>query len=29
MSLDGVRVLLVEDEAVIAMTAEDMLEELC
>jgi CheY-like chemotaxis protein len=28
MSLDGVRVLLVEDEAIIAMTAEDMLEEL-
>ena len=28
MSLQGVRVLLVEDEAIIAMTAEDMLEEL-
>lgn len=28
MSLEGVRVLLVEDEAIIAMTAEDMLEEL-
>ena len=28
MSLDGLRVLLVEDEAIIAMTAEDMLEEL-
>jgi CheY-like chemotaxis protein len=28
MSLGGVRVLLVEDEAIIAMTAEDMLEEL-
>ena len=28
MALDGVRVLLVEDEAIIAMTAEDMLEEL-
>jgi CheY-like chemotaxis protein len=28
MSLRGVRVLLVEDEAIIAMTAEDMLEEL-
>jgi CheY-like chemotaxis protein len=28
MSLKGVRVLLVEDEAIIAMTAEDMLEEL-
>jgi CheY-like chemotaxis protein len=28
MSLAGVRVLLVEDEAIIAMTAEDMLEEL-
>jgi CheY-like chemotaxis protein len=28
MKLDGVRVLLVEDEAIIAMTAEDMLEEL-
>ena len=27
MSLDGVRVLLIEDEAIIAMTAEDMLEE--
>jgi CheY-like chemotaxis protein len=27
-SLDGVRVLLVEDEAIIAMTAEDMLGEL-
>ena len=26
--LDGVRVLVVEDEAIIAMTAEDMLEEL-
>ena len=28
MALEGVRVLLVEDEAIIAMTAEDMLEEL-
>ena len=28
MALDGKRVLLVEDEAIIAMTAEDMLEEL-
>jgi CheY-like chemotaxis protein len=28
MNLEGVRVLLVEDEAIIAMTAEDMLEEL-
>ncbi|HEY0150265.1 MAG TPA: response regulator [Allosphingosinicella sp.] len=28
MSLNGVSVLLVEDEAIIAMTAEDMLEEL-
>jgi CheY-like chemotaxis protein len=28
MSLAGIRVLLVEDEAIIAMTAEDMLEEL-
>lgn len=28
MSLEGARVLLVEDEAIIAMTAEDMLEEL-
>jgi len=28
MSLKGIRVLLVEDEAIIAMTAEDMLEEL-
>ncbi len=28
MSLAGVRVLLVEDEAIIAMTAEDMLAEL-
>ncbi|MEA3008983.1 MAG: hypothetical protein QOJ91_675 [Sphingomonadales bacterium] len=28
MSLAGVRVLLVEDEAIIAMTAEDMLDEL-
>lgn len=28
MSLEGTRVLLVEDEAIIAMTAEDMLEEL-
>jgi CheY-like chemotaxis protein len=28
MALDGTRVLLVEDEAIIAMTAEDMLEEL-
>lgn len=28
MSLNGLRVLLVEDEAIIAMTAEDMLEEL-
>ena len=28
MALKGVRVLLVEDEAIIAMTAEDMLEEL-
>ncbi|HEX8623220.1 MAG TPA: response regulator [Allosphingosinicella sp.] len=28
MSLEGVRVLLVEDEPIIAMTAEDMLEEL-
>ena len=28
MSLNGIRVLLVEDEAIIAMTAEDMLEEL-
>jgi CheY-like chemotaxis protein len=28
MSLAGVRVLLVEDEPIIAMTAEDMLEEL-
>src|SRR3954453_16253297 len=26
MSLDGVRILLVEDEPIIAMTAEDMLE---
>jgi CheY-like chemotaxis protein len=28
MSLAGLRILLVEDEAIIAMTAEDMLEEL-
>ena len=28
MSIKGVRVLLVEDEAIIAMTAEDMLDEL-
>ena len=28
MSLAGLRVLIVEDEAIIAMTAEDMLEEL-
>jgi CheY-like chemotaxis protein len=28
MGLEGVRVLLVEDEPIIAMTAEDMLEEL-
>jgi CheY-like chemotaxis protein len=28
MSIEGARVLLVEDEAIIAMTAEDMLEEL-
>ncbi|HZG09641.1 MAG TPA: response regulator [Allosphingosinicella sp.] len=28
MNLSGLRVLLVEDEAIIAMTAEDMLEEL-
>ena len=28
MSLDGVRILLVEDEPIIAMTAEDMLEDL-
>ena len=28
MSIAGTRVLLVEDEAIIAMTAEDMLEEL-
>ena len=28
MSLSGTRVLIVEDEAIIAMTAEDMLEEL-
>ena len=28
MNLGGVRVLLVEDEAIIAMTAEDMLDEL-
>lgn len=28
MNLAGIRVLLVEDEAIIAMTAEDMLEEL-
>ena len=28
MSVEGVRVLIVEDEAIIAMTAEDMLEEL-
>ena len=28
MRLEGKRVLLVEDEAIIAMTAEDMLEEL-
>ena len=28
MALEGKRVLLVEDEAIIAMTAEDMLEEL-
>lgn len=28
MRLAGVRVLLVEDEAIIAMTAEDMIEEL-
>lgn len=28
MRLDGIRVLLIEDEAIIAMTAEDMLEEL-
>jgi CheY-like chemotaxis protein len=27
-ALEGVRVLLIEDEAIIAMTAEDMLEEL-
>jgi CheY-like chemotaxis protein len=28
MNFDGLRVLVVEDEAIIAMTAEDMLEEL-
>ena len=28
MTIEGVRVLLVEDEAIIAMTAEDMLDEL-
>ena len=28
MSLEGVRVLLIEDEAIIAMTAEDMLDEI-
>jgi CheY-like chemotaxis protein len=28
MSLTGLRILLVEDEAIIAMTAEDMIEEL-
>ena len=28
MSLNGTRVLIVEDEAIIAMTAEDMLEQL-
>jgi CheY-like chemotaxis protein len=28
MNVKGVRVLIVEDEAIIAMTAEDMLEEL-
>ncbi len=28
MSLEGVRVLIVEDEAIIAMTAEDMLDEI-
>lgn len=28
MDLAGIRVLIVEDEAIIAMTAEDMLEEL-
>ena len=28
MSVEGTKVLLVEDEAIIAMTAEDMLEEL-
>jgi CheY-like chemotaxis protein len=28
MSIEGTKVLLVEDEAIIAMTAEDMLEEL-
>jgi CheY-like chemotaxis protein len=28
MNVEGMRVLLVEDEAIIAMTAEDMLEEL-
>ena len=28
MNLEGVRVLIVEDEAIIAMTAEDMLDEL-
>ena len=28
MNLEGIRVLLVEDEAIIAMTAEDMLDQL-
>jgi CheY-like chemotaxis protein len=28
MTLEGTRVLVIEDEAIIAMTAEDMLEEL-
>lgn len=28
MTLEGIRVLIVEDEAIIAMTAEDMLEQL-
>ncbi|HEX8666762.1 MAG TPA: response regulator [Allosphingosinicella sp.] len=28
MSFEGLRVLVIEDEAIIAMTAEDMLEEL-
>ena len=29
LPLEGVQALLVEDEAIIAMTAEDMLQELC